>query len=121
MKRCFCGCGRTVPRFPLGLRSINRRGAQVKTRLEETEAKLGADFEPLASFYADGRALVGALRDAMHGERDPLSLDEGVVRAWQRDARALERQTAAVEHAAREAGLSPDETVRRLAQNDRFR
>ena len=34
MKQCFCGCGRDIPCFPLGIRSINTRGRLVAERLD---------------------------------------------------------------------------------------
>jgi hypothetical protein len=83
VRHCFCGCGRAVPRFPLGMRSINKRGLMVAERLEWARA---IDV-PLATktWYDQGEAALDELRSAMHGEADPRSLDESAVRHWQRE------------------------------------
>ncbi len=34
---CFCGCGEKVPRLPLGVRSINKRGKIITKDVEGVE------------------------------------------------------------------------------------
>lgn len=36
---CFCGCGRRIPKFPIGTRAMNTRGKQVSERLSLIEDK----------------------------------------------------------------------------------
>jgi hypothetical protein len=38
---CFCGCGTSIPKSPLGVRSVNKRGALVLDRLEWTKQVFG--------------------------------------------------------------------------------
>jgi hypothetical protein len=40
-KECFCGCGRPIPRIPIGLRSMNTRGRLVSDRLAWFEVVTG--------------------------------------------------------------------------------
>lgn len=84
---CFCSCGREIPRFPLGMRSINKRGQLVAERLAWGTAVLdgvGTDW------LREGEALRATLEATMHGDTDPRSLDESVVRAWQKVGVLLE-------------------------------
>ena len=90
MKHCFCGCGRTIPRFPLGMRSVNRRGKQVSERLEFAVAHGARDTPELSEWCDEGDSLVGALTAAMHGDLDPRTLDERRVRTWQAMGRRFE-------------------------------
>jgi hypothetical protein len=122
-KDCFCGCGRTVPRFPLGTRAINTRGHQVVDRLRWAEEHGGRDEPELAEWFEEGDGIVATLAGAMHDEIDPRTLDERRVRQWQAAGRDLLRnqrrgQTAAMAdfgRAVRESGLSPDDAARALA------
>ncbi len=120
MKDCFCGCGRRVPRFPLGIRSINRRGAQVIARLEEIERRGGREHEELAGWFAEGEDIATSLAAAVHGELDPRSLDEQAVREWQAEGRSIApsraQATAELGRAVRESGLSSDEAATALGR-----
>jgi len=81
MADCFCGCGRQVSRFPLGIRTINKRGRMISERLAwgrayEDDTEL---FRP--DFFHDGDQLVALLRVTVHAEPDP-EVDEAWVRSW---------------------------------------
>lgn len=97
-KECFCGCGRKVPRFPLGMRSINTRGRQVVERLErnrdvlDAAGILGRESDEIAHWFGEGDAIVRSLSAATHGELDPNLLDEPHVRQWQARGREIERR-----------------------------
>jgi hypothetical protein len=90
MKQCFCGCGRTVTRFPLGLRSINTRGRLVRERLDWAK---DCHNEPDSPWAQQGETILLQLQAAVHGEIDPAQINplEPEVREWQRYGRALER------------------------------
>jgi hypothetical protein len=96
-KDCFCGCGRTVSRFPLGMRSINTRGRQVVERLVRNETALerapvpSRDGDDIGMWFAQGDAIVRELAAVTHGEADPRLLDERYVRQWQSQGREIER------------------------------
>jgi len=94
MKECFCGCGREIPRFPLGMRSLNKRGALASERLSWAEAVLGD--EPPDDWVEEGEEILGVLRCAMHGELDPRSVNEEWVSRWQAWGQKME--TAVVLH-----------------------
>jgi hypothetical protein len=94
---CFGGCGLTIPRFPLGLRSINKRGKLVSERLAWAEAVADAN-QKSPEWVEDGRAILAELRGAMHGEIDPRMVEEARVRHWQ-------EYGWGIEIAAKEAGL----------------
>jgi hypothetical protein len=123
-KECFCGCGSRAPRFPLFIRSINKRGRQVVARLDRIEELIGRDVdEPqIKQWYADGDEIVGALAEAVHGEIDPRTLDERAVRAWQADGREIERvyrmNMAKLGRAVRESGLSDEEAAEAIARGE---
>lgn len=119
MKSCFCGCGRRIPKFPLGMRSINRRGALVSQRLAETHENAG-DHPELAGWYTEGEEIVGQIQAAMHGQVDPRSLDERPVREWQRAGReiqaSLDTAHGLLGKAVRESGMSPEEAASELGR-----
>jgi hypothetical protein len=83
-KACFCGCGRKVPRFPLGLRSMNTRGRLVSDRLAWFEVVVGFDgmSENIREWVEEGYQLIGELRAAMHGSVDPRELESGPSSVW---------------------------------------
>ena len=119
-KECFCGCGRRVPRFPLGIRSINTRGRQVVNRLDHNHAVLSAagiiDLEgetgpAVTDWFDEGQRIAEDLSLATHGELDPNLLDERSVRDWQARGRELER--LALSHVASVENLL-DEAADRL-------
>lgn len=123
-KDCFCGCGRNVPRFPLGMRSINSRGRQVVSRIAIMEGLIVRETadEGAQAWYELGDEIVEALAEVMHGDADPRLLDESVVRGWQADGRRAEQsykqRVAALGRAVRESGLSDDEAADALARGD---
>lgn len=125
MRTCFCGCGRTVPRFPLGFRAINGRARQVDERvawaesLGITAAESYDDPDAVRIWLWSGHKLQALFLEVMHGERDPRSLDEAVVRQWQAYGRKLFRALRKAEHqqdvrlggAAIAAGLTVEEAA----------
>ena len=79
MAECFCGCGRQVSRFPLGIRTINKRGELVAQRLawanafENEDGNHVGDFElpgeeGEGTWLDHGTALVAMLATIVHGE-----------------------------------------------------
>ncbi len=92
MKECFCGCGRTIPRLPLGVRSINKRGMLVSERLAWSIAVLPESGPNLEDWINGGHQIIYGLRQAMHGQSDPRSLDEGYVRGWMKPGQQIEKQ-----------------------------
>jgi hypothetical protein len=89
---CFCGCGTPVPKFPLGLRSVNKRGRLVLDRL--VWARHVFDDQPPEGFehwYSEGEDIVESIADALHGEVDVRQLDERAIRHWQSYGRKMER------------------------------
>src|SRR4051794_15571785 len=89
---CFCGCGTRVPRFPLGMRSVNKRGELVLDRLQWARRVLGDEPpEDFDTWYEEGEEIVNAIADAMHGDRDVRELDERAIRHWQEYGRSMER------------------------------
>jgi hypothetical protein len=92
---CFCGCGRAIPRFPLGTRAMNKRGRLVREQLAWAQVVAG-DLEQYAEWYEEGDEIVATLAAAMHGEVDPRSVNEEWVRHWQEYGRHL--QVAAAMH-----------------------
>lgn len=119
MKSCFCGCGRTISRFPLGMRSINRRGALVSERLATTRESAG-DHAELSGWYAEGDLILEQLKAAMHGEINPRSLDEKAVREWQRAGReiqgSLDTAYGRLGQALHASGMSPEEAAAQLGR-----
>jgi hypothetical protein len=79
MAECFCGCGRAVSRFPLGIRTINRRGKMVSERLEWARAYEDDTELFRQEFFKDGSQLVAVFRTTVHGEVDP-EVDDAWVR-----------------------------------------
>lgn len=122
-KQCFCGCGRSVPRFPLGTRAINTRGKQVSERLRWAEEHGGRDVPELAIWFVEGEHIAADLADVTHGELDPRALDERFVRRWQASGRDLLRNQVRGGRAAmanfgsaiRQSGMSDDEVLQALA------
>jgi hypothetical protein len=105
MKTCFCGCGRSVSKFPLGRRSINARGRTVSERLAYMQAMRHRQppegqevlFSEVAhgdpEWYEHGPEIIADIRAAMHGETDPRALDpddSGRWLAYGRNAEAVE-------------------------------
>lgn len=93
MADCFCGCGRKISRFPLGKRSVNKRGQLVAERLAWAKAMMGDELDE--DWVALGTYHVTAIQMAMHGEADPRELDESEVRRWQ--MYGVEMETLAVQ------------------------
>ena len=89
---CFCGCGREIPKFPLGIRSVNKRGALVSERLGWATEVFGDEGrERFAEWFDEGEEYVDLLQMAMHGEIDPRNSDERAIRHWMTYGRNMER------------------------------
>lgn len=70
---CFCGCGQSVPRFPLGVRSINKRGAIIRgdvERVEDLLAETSIQSPTAERFIEDGRRWTEVLAAAVHGRKE---------------------------------------------------
>jgi hypothetical protein len=117
--RCFCGCGRKVPRFPLGVRSVNRRGRRIAKDVALIEGLLdrGLQSPNAEAFVKDGHSIQAALREAVHDPADPGPRIEAQSRDLLR--RARERFiTARIGKAARRAGLSAEEAADAMARGE---
>lgn len=105
---CFCGCGRTIPWYMFGLRTYNRRGLQVRLRLERMArprkatawivenpddndwARQEYGFGAAAQgWFAEGATIVTEIAELVHQERDPQTFNERAIRDWQRQGRQL--------------------------------
>jgi hypothetical protein len=95
VKECFCGCGRRIGKFPLGQRSINKRGQLVAERLAYARAmrdrpKPDAIAEEAwaeihhgdPDWYEHGEEIIAGIRAAMHGEADARALDPDESGEW---------------------------------------
>lgn len=107
---CFCGCGRKVARFPLGVRSINKRGARIANDATQVELLLqrGMQSPNARTYVAEAREALGALATAVHESKDPGPAVESQTRellAWGR------KVPAKLGAAARRSGLSEDDAL----------
>jgi hypothetical protein len=130
-KACFCGCGRTIPLYMLGLRSYNTRGKQVAARLAWMRDRLAETGEaPDAEtqrWLEEGDEIADVIARLVHREADPRAVDESSIRQWQAEGRAAERQAkqgqagrqAAFGHAIRKSGRSEEEVMQQLAHGNR--
>jgi hypothetical protein len=122
--KCFCGCDRDVPRFPLFTRSANNLGRDVEERLAWARAVMGDELD--AGWEADGEQHLEALQAAIH---DRYSLDTSALQRWLvcgRKMESLVRQMGgppinlwlgkpgAIGAWMRQFGLSSDEAAREL-------
>lgn len=124
-KECFCGCGRKISKFPLGMRSINTRGRLVSERLEFVDGEhphLKEENDEIAAWCRRGYAFREELIAAMHGETDPRSLEERPIRAWQAEGREIERyikeRYAKLGRWMRESGLSQQEALEAIQRGE---
>jgi hypothetical protein len=70
---------------------MNTRGRLVAERLAYSEAILGEPATPdMANWFEAGYDALGELRDTMHGEIDPRTVDERPIRHWQKYGRGIE-------------------------------
>jgi hypothetical protein len=130
-KACFCGCGRTIPLYMMGLRTFNTRGKQVAARLAWMRDGLAETGEPADAgtqqWLEEGDEIVGVIARLVHREADPRSVDESAIREWQTEGRAAEQRMkdeglhrqAAFGHAVRASGRSHDEIANQLAHGGR--
>jgi hypothetical protein len=135
MAECFCGCGRTVPRFPLGIRIINKRGELVAQRLAWAEAHVNEEGKRIGEdvtvpgdetpWLDNGITVIEMLRTIVHGEPTEVTRhsdygDELAARTKQ----ALDATQAAskdwldkgwaIEHIAVQVGATPIRKWRKL-------
>jgi hypothetical protein len=130
--KCFCGCGRSVGRWPLGVRSVNHAGQDVTERLAWARAVFGDHVD--ADWADEGDRHIEAIRYAVHGISREL-LDVSEVQRWQAYGREME--VIAVQQGlppilvwldpeahfalefgrwARESGLSDDEAIAEITR-----
>jgi hypothetical protein len=88
--KCFCGCGKDVPRLPLFVRSANNLGRDVSERLAYTRAVLGDQIHHpnFAGWEADGVAHIGILGNAIH-HHTPVDASE--LQRWLGAGREMEK------------------------------
>jgi hypothetical protein len=93
-EECFCGCGVSVPRFPLRMRSMNTRERLMVERLVWYQAIFGTQpvTDNLDQWASDGwRMIRGELMPAMHGEIDLRSIDSKPSAQWLKYGRGIDR------------------------------
>jgi hypothetical protein len=124
-KECFCGCGRTIPKFPIGMRAINTRGRQVSERLDYVDGSyphLKKQSEEIAAWVEQGHAIRASLMAAMHGETDAGAIPEGPIREWQTEGRHIEafinQYVAAFAKWAQDMGYSDEEALLAAARGE---
>jgi hypothetical protein len=121
---CFCGCGRKIPKFPLGIRSINTRGKQVTERLAFVDdwPHLKNESPEIGEWVVQGKAIVAELEAAVHGDSDPRVLEEGPIRDWQTQGRNIEgfinQHLAAFGKWAKDMGYSEEEAMAAAARGE---
>jgi hypothetical protein len=87
MADCFCGCGRRVKWFQLRRRGLNAAGRDALACLarldyaeevarERGRGDLAARTEAFASLREDGQRHSAALKEALHGDGQPVHLGE---------------------------------------------
>lgn len=110
--RCFCGCGERVSTFPLGMRSINKRGARISTDVALIDGFLRQGLRsPNAEAYVrDGHELIAELAESVHTGTDPGREVETESRDFLRRTREHFMPTR-IGQAARREGLSADEAA----------
>lgn len=110
--RCFCGCGQRVPRFPLGLRSINKRGLRIAKDVALIEDLLGRGLQSpnAVAFVEDGHVIEAELAEAVHARDDPGPQVEAASRDLMRRTRERFLEVR-IGQAARRAGLSAEEAA----------
>jgi hypothetical protein len=86
---CFCGCGRRVPRFPLGTRAINKRGRLIEQRLAWARDVM-PNLGDAAAWAEHGDEILAGLSRTVHGEFNPRLLDEAESREWMAYGRSIE-------------------------------
>jgi hypothetical protein len=73
-RTCFWGCGRSIPRFPLGSRSASTRGRLIAERLvwfADVAPGLAISDDNLGNWFDGGERLLVEIRDMLHGDLDP--------------------------------------------------
>jgi hypothetical protein len=125
-RECFCGCGRRIPKFPLGMRAMNKRGRQVSERLslvEDENSHMIDENEEIAAWVEAGQGFRSELVAAMHGELDPSLVAETPIREWQAEGRNIERfikrQVAALGRWIRQEGWTPEQAIEEINRGAR--
>lgn len=95
---CFCGCRSEIPKFPLGMRSLNKGGRNVKDRLEYTRLLLGdEDPDHLADWLDEGDLWVNVIAAAMHRDIPPASVsaqDKSAIADWLSFGRKIQKSAS---------------------------
>lgn len=87
--KCFCGCGRKLPAFSVGMRAVNWRGRRIAKDVARIEVLLrsGLRSPNAEAFVDDGRRLEEELAEAVHTRTDPGPAVEAESREFMRRAR----------------------------------
>ena len=120
---CFCGCGRQVPRFPLGLRSVNKRGATHRKDLETVSQylELGANSPNGEAFAVACQAVMDQIAGCVHAQTDPGPETEAESRALLNEARHRYTDAAiatAMKNAMRRNGWNEDDLALALRRGE---
>jgi hypothetical protein len=116
---CFCGCGQKVRRFPLGLRSINTRGAIIASDVQRVEVMLDRGLKSLNAevFVGEGHMWMEKLALAVHDRQDAGPEVEAGTREFMQEGR--ERfGDAALGAAVRESGMNEKEAIDALIRGE---
>jgi hypothetical protein len=109
---CFCGCGQKVRRFPLGLRSINERGAIIASDVQSVELMLdrGMKSPNAKAFVGEGHMWMEKLALAVHNRQDAGADVEAGSREFIREGRERFGE-AALGAAVRESGMGEKQAI----------
>jgi hypothetical protein len=87
---CFCGCGQSVPRFQLGVRTTNKHGAIIRGEVERVEGLLAETSiqSPTAErFIEDAHGWMEVLAAAVHRRKDAGAQAKVATRTLMDEAR----------------------------------
>ncbi len=113
---CFCGCGQKVGRFPLGVRSVNKRGARHRDDVASVQKwlDLGVVSPNADAYIEECEKVMGLIATSIHGGYQPSGDTEAQSRRLLAEARARSTdhavggvlRQAAMEHDASEDDLA---------------
>lgn len=123
MAECFCGCGKRVPRFPLGTRSVNKRGARHRDDVASVQKwlDLGVESPNAEAYIAECEDVMEALAAGIHGRYEPSSATEAQSRKLLAEARTRFTDSAvnrALNLAVAEQGASVDDLALALRRGE---
>jgi hypothetical protein len=116
---CFCGCGRKVARFPLGIRYANWRGRRISKAVAPIENLLddGLRSPNAAEFVQEGHELQEAIASAVHTGRDPGPEVKAASRKFLTTARES-FNTERIGDAVLSSGMGPEGAFKAMTRGE---